>query len=300
MPVALAQTVFDAFEAVRRALPRRRPAVPGWVARHDRIFAALSERDLTADDDPLDALALERSLFHRDAPGERFLGYYSHAGAVHAFEAYGFFDALRARGFRPHLSVDLDDPDSHRLRIHDGVDGPVLVDLCLAIRELPLPDGFGRLRVLFVHWLMMQDPHRGFADDTEPLPGQVHPGLGLFPRFAHLLKLIAERLGLDGILNHPSHPHLGLLYAPASRFVDPADEGLLRAMHRDLGELPHATLDAAVARGDVLDADGVPVRWTPAPQLMPVSDAARAWFRRTAWRAEVERHKARRLSLRRS
>ena len=71
--------------------------------------------------------------------------------------------------------------------------------------------------------------------------------------FGYLLRLMALRLGCDGLLNHPAHFHNAQLYGRFFNFVDPEVEGRFRALERDLAHLSLA--DATVA-----EIDFVPLR----------------------------------------
>jgi hypothetical protein len=73
------------------------------------------------------------------------------------------------------------------------------------------------------------------------------------------------------------------------RFLDPADEGFFSALAAVLGPLPLSDATALVARGAVVDeASGAPVRWRPAPMVLPVSPALRARVEGPAYDARVE------------
>jgi hypothetical protein len=268
---------------------RERPA-PAFTSAYDEVFDTLDPAELRGDTDPLDDLGLADALFRVDARQSRILGFYSEDGVRLAFERYGFFDLLRDRGFDPVLVGDLSDPDVHRLVIHDGdpANGRLLIELVVWVEGLTLPDGCSG-RYLFVNWLQMQDPTASFPPDRTPLPDQDHPGLGLFIEFGYLMQLTARRIGCDGLVNHPTHPHNGVLYGKFCRFVDPLLEGRLRALIRDVGTEDLGRLSTLVEAGRVVDETGTPLDWEPGPQVLPVSQRARAWFESDAYRSELKR-----------
>lgn len=275
--------------AGREAHPPTAVKRPAFADAYDQVYAALDPAELQDDAEPLDDAALAQSLFRVDGRSERFLGFYSERGARLALERYGFLDLLRERGFDPVVSGDASDPDEHRLRIHDGVVRPdrLLIELGVGVRHVVLPND-RPARFLFVNWLQMQDPDAVFADEARPLPDQRHPGLGLFIHFSYLLKLIADRIGCDGLMNHPSHPYNGVLYGKVCHFVDPEIEGRFRALERDVGADDLVQLTHDLAQGNIVDAEGEPFVWEPAPQVLPVSRAARSWFRSEAYLERVE------------
>lgn len=270
--------------SVPTPLPR-----PDFAPRYDAIYAELDPSELHQEDAELDDAALAEDLFRVDGRDQRILGYYSETGAREALERYGFFDMLREKGFEPVLVGDTSDPDEHRLRIYDTTEctDNILIELVVGVRPVELPNRQG-CRFLFVNWLLMQDPHARFDPDRAPLPEQDHPGLGVFIHFAYLLKLISDRIGCDGLLNHPSHPHNGVLYGKVCHFIDPVIEGRFRALERDLGTHDLTALTANIEAGRVVDRDGVPFRWQPAPQVLPVSRRARRWFRSETYRDTMQ------------
>src|SRR5258707_15533746 len=50
--------------------------------------------------------------------------------------------------------------------------------------------------VLYVEWLLLQNPRMPFGGRLAPLPGQDHPGLGMLSELAGGLLLIARTVGL--------------------------------------------------------------------------------------------------------
>lgn len=275
--------------ATQRPFDEREPieGLP-FAVRYERVFESLQRADLQREEDD-DAVDLS-DLFDTGQGGRRFLNLYSEPGALMAFERYGFFDLLRERGIEPLLTSDLSDPDEHRFRIYDEVEAPerLVIELVAGLRDITLPDG-AKCHMLFLNWLLMQNPNEAFTDERQALPGQAHPGLGLFIHFGYLLRLMAIRLGCDGLLNHPSYFHNGVLYGKFSHFVDPLIEGRMLALQRDLANLSLTESTVAVRDGRVVDERGRVFTWEPAPQVMPITEKARAWFESENYRALVER-----------
>lgn len=284
----LREILADALARVRSASSSEQELA--FAPAYDRVFESLTRAELYGDSISLLEEDLAGDLFHRERRSKHFLDFYSQEGAVLAFERYGFFQLLRNKGFEPILDVDLADRDEHKLRIYDRVvrADHLLIELGVGRRTLPLPDG-ASLQLLFINWLLMQNPRASFTPDRPPLPDQEHPGLGLFPHFGYLVRLMALRLKCDGLLNHPAHYHNAQLYGRFFHFVDPIREGCFRALERDLASLSLAEATRAVDEGRVVDTDGLPVEWKPAPQVAPITNRARAWFATDAYQAEVQR-----------
>jgi len=265
-----------------------------FIPEYDRVFASLTRAELYGDSTSLMEEDLVAELFDREQRASHFLDFYSAEGLELAFERYGFFQLLRDRGFEPTLLVDLANPDEHRLRIYDApARSPteranLLIELGIARRTFPLPNGVP-LGLLFINWLMMQNPRAAFAADRPALPDQEHPGLGLFPHFGYLIQLMALRLECDGLLDYPAHFHNAHLYGRFFHFVDPMVEGRFRALERDLAHLPLARATEAVDAGLVCAADGEVVIWQAQPQVAAITNRARAWFADDGYREQRDR-----------
>ena len=252
---------------------------PPSVAEYPDVFHQLSRDQLHDDAEELTEEAILEDLFQPHSHSHHFLGFYSQRGGSLAMERYGFFRLLRQKGFDPKLTADLSDPARHKLLIYDRSEDPehLLIRLEAGFRDLELPHG-ERCRMLFIDWLMMQDPRRSFSPDRPRLPDQDHPGLGLFLYFGQLLKLMAIRLHCDGLMNHPAHFHNALLYGKVMHFADPEMEGRFQALRRDLRGLDLAEATRAVDEGRVVDAEGRPVKWQGVPQVMPITLRVMTWF----------------------
>jgi hypothetical protein len=192
---------------------------------------------------------------------------------------------LREKGFDD-LVVDVDTSDAprHALRIYDGERGAahLLIECILQFRELVLRTGHHH-PMLSIEWLVMQNPRSGFDPARPALPDQAHPGLGLFRWMAELLRLIAVRLERDGLMTQSAHFHNAALYGKAMHYVDPRDEGQLRALERDLADLSLYEATRAVEDGRVVDDAGHVLRWRGRPQVLPLHLALQRYFRSLAY-----------------
>ncbi len=268
----------------------RTPAdrTPRSAANYPEVFRQLSPDELHEDPEELTEEAILEDLFQPQSRSHHFLGFYSQQGGRLAMERYGFFKLLRDKGFDPRFGGDFSDPQRQVLRVYDRTDDPehLLIRLEAGFRDLRLPHGED-CRMLFIHWLLMQDPRRDFAAGRARLPEQRHPGLGLFLYFGHLLKLMAVRLHCDGLMNHPAHFHNAILYGKVMHFVDPEMEGRFQALRRDLADLDLAETTRAVDECRVIDAAGQPLRWRGAPQVMPITLQVHTWFDSPEYRDTV-------------
>jgi len=270
----------------RRLVPVRDRLIQRIIAeRYERVYRHIDPNELTSHDTELSEEVLSRELQERDSRSDGlFLGFYSLHGGWMALERYGFLQMLRDKGFEDVvLDVDTSEPPSHTMRIYYGGrrdPDHLLIEIVLQFRTLTLPARRRReYRMLSIEWLVMQDPRREFPRDRPSLPDQEHPGLGLFRWLAELLRLIAVRLECDGLMNRPAHFHNAFLYGKEMKFVDPRDEGLLRALERDvLGDLSLHEATRLIDDGRVVDDAGTVVRWQGRPQVLPINLQLQRYF----------------------
>jgi acetoin utilization deacetylase AcuC-like enzyme len=205
----------------------------------------------------------------------RFLGFYSRQGLELALERAGFLDRIRNLGFeRPTLELDLDNPAGDTVRLYgDPWTRELLIELRARVDRRTVPG----LALLRIEWLLLQNPRGQFTAERPRLPGQEHPGLGVLYDLMALLVLVCDRLQLDGLLFVPSHYHVASQGRKTLRFLDPAIEGLYRALQEPLQGRTLAAAAEAVEAGRVADtATGKPLAWSPAPMVFPVTERLRA------------------------
>jgi len=224
---------------------------------------------------------------------QRVLGHYSKHGIELMLERLGILTQIRALGFsNPTLTIVPGHGGAPTIRLHaDSEQSPVLMELKVARSRRVVP---GR-DMLFVEWLLLQNPKAAFSPDHPPLPGQAHPGLGMLREIYGWLLTLCEALGLDGIAFVPSHYYMAALGHRILRFLEPAAQARFEALHAALQDLsvPHAS--QALAHGRVRDAKtGAIVTWQPSVMVVPVSRALRSQL---AGPAYAERQAAERASL---
>jgi hypothetical protein len=212
-------------------------------------------------------------------------------------------DLIRERGFdKLLLSTNTDDPDHQIVRVHFDQQDPehLLVELVVRFRTIVTPPDAVRegcaeaYRMLSIEWLLMQNPRATFSLERQRLPGQQYPGLGLGRWMVELLRMMAERLDCTGLMNTPQHYHNAFLYSKQMLFFNPADQGYLEAMKRDLGRLPLVETSVAIDGGRLRDADsGKPLPWEGKPQVMPVKPELNSYFTRRGYIEAVGRARER-------
>lgn len=262
-----------------RALEPPRTDDVTW-ARMRKVYDRLSPPDLVHDPDALDWELSASDIM--PAVGEsrgsrKFLGYYSKHGLELALERYGLLKRLRALGYYGiSLDFDLDPRSGHTLRIlaEEFPDAPLA-----EIRVLRDRERVPGMELLYVEWLLLQNPRGQFTAERPRLPGQTRPGLGLLREVVALLTLACERLEMDGLAATAGHFHLVARSIGYFRFVDPRDEARFEAYRDALDGVPLARATRLAESGQVVDrATGDPVPWQPTLMVHPVSERLHAWL----------------------
>lgn len=245
---------------------RRDASIP---ARYDPLgarFARISAELLVSDlgDTEFTSADLEESLGLAQQRRRLLLGFYTAVGLEHALYRYGVIDQLRRIGYID-CRVVLDKAGlGERLRLFGQAAAAhgeaqdraehLLIELVLERRRVQGAD------VLYVHWLSLRHPRALFSALRPPLPGQEVPGLGLAREIGELLALMAQRMGLAGVVFRPAHFHTAYTARHNFFFVDPARQGRFEALVRDLAPLSLRDATAAVSKGRVLLC-GAPYAW---------------------------------------
>jgi hypothetical protein len=227
-----------------------------------------------------------------NAQPTRFLGYYSHHGVELLLERSGILTQIRAKGFRSlRVEIDARQTPGQLLRILCDDGAPELLVELRAERSRSAIPG---MDVVFLEWLLLQNPRQTFSPARPRLPGQQHPGLGLLRDFMGWLVVVCETHGLDGVYFVAGHYHIAMQSRSLVRPLHATDEARLRALARALAGVPLPEATAAVESGRVLDdATGRSVVWEPVATVLPCSDGLRALVTAPAQEEAVEREAAR-------
>ena len=273
------------------------------IHRYQTLARLLTPEDLTGEPASTKGddwgLTEEEVLTSLAGPGARtetrLLGYYTHHGLELALERAGILKRLREAGFpEPILELDLAHGE-HTLRIYGAPGHRELLVEARMRRSRELVEG---CELLFVEWMLLQNPRAEFSPDRPPLPGQEHPGLGLLHDAVALYVLVCERLELDGLAFVPSHYHLAAQSNRYLRFLDPAAQGRFEALRKVLAPLGLMQAFRALGEGRVRDAaTGEPIAWEPSPMLLPVSEKLEELFGEEYERQVRETREALRLEL---
>jgi acetoin utilization deacetylase AcuC-like enzyme len=219
------------------------------------------------------------------AAPRRLLGRYTRQGVELLLERLGVLAQVRALGFQqPTLELDFHLEDSDTVRLFgDAARTELLMEIRFRRDRTSLPG----MEVLFLEWVLLQNPRRTFPSGKHSIPGQRHPGLGILRDVMAWLVVLCGELGLDGLMFMPAGYFVATF---GSRFLDPAHQARLEAMRRALASLRLVEGTRAVEEGRVVDAaTGESVRWEPAPMVIPVSQRLRERVEGPEYEAALER-----------
>ena len=214
----------------------------------------------------------------------RLLGRYSAQGAELLLERLGVLAQVRTLGFdQPTMELDfhLDDSDTVRL-FGDAARTELLMEIRFRRDRTSLPG----MEVLFLEWVLLQNPRRRFPSGKHSMPGQKHPGLGVLRDVMAWLVVLCGELGLDGLMFMPAGYFVATF---GSRFLDPAHQARLEAMRRALSSVRLVEATRVVEERRLVNAaTGAAVPWEPAPMVIPVSARLRERVEGPAYEAALE------------
>src|SRR5574341_360397 len=226
------------------------------------------------------------------APHEtRILGHYSKHGIELLLERLGFFSKIRAIGYRhPVLDVDFTSGLGQTLRLYGE---PERATLLMELRVNRSQRVIAGMDVIFVEWLLLQNPRQPFTERVPRLPGQEHPGLGMLGEVVGWMVVACETIGLDGVVHVPSHFHLAVLGAHHLRFLRPEDQARFEALREALAGVPLTEALRLLETGGVRDAaTDAPARWEPGPTVLPVSARLKSLVSGPAYEEAVRKVRA--------
>lgn len=245
---------------------------------------------------PRASLLAEADLFdqlNKDKSSSLWLGRFNETEIWRMWEQCGFAEALRVLKLQPLLlRIEALDAFMHALKLYHAQAAPEHLLAEFRLRETVLAPrqrradhlGENMPRVLAIEWILLQNPYAQFAHERPALPGQTHPGLGQARRVLQWLIALARELELEGISNFPEYYHNAFLYQRDFHFYDPAREGLLMALSRDLAKLSLAERTWAIERGHVSAAHGEKFVWESDLQILPLAPRLRTYFDEPSYR----------------
>jgi hypothetical protein len=231
-----------------------------------------------------------------------FLGKFTMAEVMAVLGRKGFIKEARKRGLWP-LVTDLDSAEfpTQRLRIFTREASPETLIVDLKIREGVFSPrailGPGtKLRdypALLLEWLTLQNPKAEFTEKRGALPGQHHPGLGMSRRIVDIFLYLVKVTRKEALMAFPAYFHNAVLFSRYFRFLNPAKEAEVLAIHRTFHSLPIKTLAWAVYLNCIRTGEGKVYEWEAEEQVATVARDLRNHFESKGYREAVKGHLAR-------
>ncbi|MEK7434492.1 MAG: hypothetical protein AABZ74_15275 [Cyanobacteriota bacterium] len=142
--------------------------------------------------------------------------------------------------------------------------------------------------MLVIEWLYSQNPKETFSPERPRLPEQKYPGLKTGKLILDLLLITCERLGLNGLINIPSHFHNAQIYSVRFSYISPECEGKRKAIERDLLEkYSLATVSWAIMLGCVYE-NNEPFNWFISEQATPLDKNLKKYFEEQKYKNILE------------
>jgi len=224
-----------------------------------------------------------------DSSKKKFLKTYQPEDLYEIMKKVGMVDHLEKIGYNDlKVTVNVDDSYVNYMKVYHKKLSPdnLLIDLRLSEnRFVPdkkfLPDNKNAISydMIVIEWLSAHNPLGKFTPDKPQLPGQKSPGLGIMNYCFDMMYRVAEDISRDGFLDIPDHVHGAIMYSKRFRFYDPAHDGVLKAMMRDLKKYSLSDISWGVITETIIEKyKDEPHVYDPSEQIFYVSEKMRRYF----------------------
>ncbi len=199
------------------------------------------------------------------------------------------------------VEIDVDDTLINYCRLY--VDSPkpenLLLDLRLSeTRFIPDPVFFEKEKdakvtydMIVIEWLSAQNPENHFTKNRPQLPGQKSPGLGVLKFCFDMMYVVGKEVIKDGFLDIPDHMHGAIMYSKKFKFFNPAHEGILRAIMRDLKEYSLADITWGMITETIIEQyKQKPQVYDPSEQIFPVSRRLHKYYNSRKYKSTFNKY----------
>ncbi len=228
-----------------------------------------------------------------------FLGRYTISQVYFILERKGFIDFAKNKGLYPILfDLSWKDAFTQNLRIYfkEKDENHRIVDLILKEQTFPFEfhgASLKEFRFLFIEWLSVQNPTTNFTKGRPKLPGQTYPGLGLGDRLWSIFELLVRFLQIDGVTIMPKFLHNAIMYRRLFHFLNPAKEGEVNGILRDIGNYHLAILAWASYHGCIFEEEKR-FEWMAEPEIFPQNRALKNYFSSSQYKENVKKEMGKR------
>lgn len=250
---------------------------------------------------PLDFSFTEDDLFGSDGTLNHqtnlLLGHYPSKVIDQYFTRYKIVEIFSRMGISNiEKKLDVSDPYEHKFYIYSGGfdDNHKVIEIVLKKKSLPIPSKrhpHKMMELLYMEWLLMQNPNKSFTDKRPQLPGQKYPGLRIGDHILEILYHTAKKIQTAGLANSPNYLHTAVIFSKEFIFIDPQMEAIAQAtkgylMKRySLWTIAWASVNGAIYHLET----GEPFRWNSSPMVLPISQEMKNYFN-SRWYKERYRY----------
>jgi hypothetical protein len=232
---------------------------------------------------------------------ELFLNRFRQNTVNQLLESSGMMSALAQKGF-PAIIADFskDGTGMHRLLLYadSAKKTNILAEIRLSEQPpvqlssvTPVPAGKKQVHLLQLEWICLENPTARLIKDRPLLPGQRRPGLGILSQALAFLTMLVDETGCDGLAITADHFHAAAMYSSHACFSDPHEEGILRAVLRDLAAYSLNDISWGFTTEAIKNKKtGETATFRPALQLLPVSKTIRRFFESRRYRVPRDRN----------
>lgn len=250
------------------------------LRRFDQLRTLLEEPEETPKQEWLELELTESDLLgtfpDRHAP-ERLMDRFGQGDIEALMERAGILEQIRGRGYaEPRVELEPSFGLGETVRIFgDGGRRELLMELRASRDRSLVPD----MDLMWIEWLLLQNPREPFPPNRPPLPGQEHPGLGILADVFVWLINSCREAGIDGVAFRTAHFHVVTLATTRFRFLEPDVQLRFEALREATARLTLSEASHAVADGRLVnDATGEPVYWPEATMVLPVTRRLETWL----------------------
>jgi hypothetical protein len=231
-----------------------------------------------------------------------FLNIYDESMIRRRFEEIGLIAYLRNKGYsKIKITAEKEGLFTSRLKVYDTTTAPEnilintrfsetvftpLADFCTVSNEKNEACSFN---LIVIEWIETIDPHAEFTKERPQLPGQKKPGLGALAYIKKFLTLLGKDAARDGFLKIADHPHNAIMYADVFMFINPARQGYLNALRRDMEQYTLSDIAWGFLTQTIYDQKtGASEKYVPSEQVLPLSDRLMEHFTSRAYATGVK------------
>ncbi|PKL18998.1 MAG: hypothetical protein CVV49_03110 [Spirochaetae bacterium HGW-Spirochaetae-5] len=265
---------------------------PQPLSFNDSFHIDMSDMDLSDSIESLPGLSGTKKLFLGRFNSDNLYAMMDKIGLIKHLQSIGFDELL--------VDIDVDQNRISYMRLYwrEKTPSKQLIDLRVSESSF-IPDKkfFKKNAVItpysmiVIEWLSAKNPLKDFNDEKPQLPGQTNPGLGVLKYCFEMLYIMAKEVFKDGFLDIPDHMHGAIMYSKKFKFFDPAHEGIIRAVGRDLRKYSLSDISWGVLTGTIIDlSTNKPAIYDPGEQIHYVSKRMKKYFESKMYRTVLMKY----------